>query len=216
MKKYLSKESLKGYKDFYKKKGLKALLKKLGWRVFVLVFVFYLIRDVVLYVIGPKVFLEFLASFGISSDVSYPFFGFVVIFLIVFWVYRSNKQLKIKIFRVASFFGALCIILGAFGSHLLQDTLESLDNKSTYSIAFTYHFFHTFLMITLGLLIHASNLKNIKRSFVFCVLGIFLFSGSLYLLSVTNIKWLGSLTPIGGFCFILSWFFLFLSFPDKK
>jgi len=216
MRKYLSKESLKEYKDIYKKKGLKALLKKLGWRVFALIFIFYLIRDIILYVIGPKIFLEILSSFGISSNVSYPFFGFLVFMLIVFWIYKVNKDLRLKIFRVASFLGASCVILGAFGAHLLNDTLDLLNNKSIYNTAVNYHFFHTFLILILGLLCTDSNMKNIKRSFTFCLLGIFLFSGSLYLLSLTDLKWLAALTPIGGACFIISWFFLFFCFKKKS
>tara|TARA_Y100001968_G_scaffold314892_1_gene340818 strand:- start:345 stop:995 length:651 start_codon:yes stop_codon:yes gene_type:complete len=216
MKKYLSKKSLKKYKDIYKKKGLKALLKTLGWRVFALVFLFYLVRDVILYVIGPKVFLEVLSSFGISSNVSYPFFGYFVFLLITFWIYKINKDLKLKIFRIASFLGASCVILGAFGAHLLNDILENLNNQSIYNTAVNYHFFHIFLMLTLGLLYNDSNLKYLKRSFIFCLLGIFLFSGSLYLLSLTDLKWLSTLTPIGGFCFIISWFFLFFCLKKKS
>ena len=58
---------------YINKKGLKALLKKLGWRVFALIFIYYLVRDIILYVIGPKIFLDILSKYGISTDVSYPF-----------------------------------------------------------------------------------------------------------------------------------------------
>ena len=73
MKKYFSRKSLNEYKEIYKQKGLKELLKKLGWRVFALIFIYYLVRDIILYVIGPKIFLDILSKYGISTDVSYPF-----------------------------------------------------------------------------------------------------------------------------------------------
>lgn len=215
MKKYLSKESLKEYKETYKKKGLKALLKKLGWKVFALIFVFYLVRDIILYVIGPKIFLDLLDSLGLSSDLTYPFFGYLIFLLIIFWIYKVNKDLRLKILRIGAFLGASCVILGAFGAHLLDDTLNHLDKKAIYNTAVNYHFFHTFLIIALGLLYNESNIKNIKRSFVFCLIGILMFSGSLYLFSLTDLKWLAAITPIGGVCFIISWFFLFFSFKKN-
>ena len=216
MKKYLSKESFKEYKDIYRKKGLKALLKKLGWRVFAFIFIFYLIRDIILYVIGPKIFLDILSSYGISTSVTYPFISFFVILLFTYLIFRYSQDIKIRILRTASFFGFLYVVLGAFGAHGLEDALLALGNESKYATAVDYHVYHTFLLLGLGLLSDKYNLKNIKRSFIFCLLGIFIFSGSLYLFSLTEIKWLVYLTPIGGFSFILAWFFLFLSVSKVK
>ena len=215
MKKYFSRKSLDEYKEIYKKKGLKALMKKLGWRIFAIIFLYYLVRDIILYVIGPKIFLDILSKYGISNDISYPFFTFFVILLLTILIYKTNKNLRLKIFRVGTFLGFLCVILGAFGAHLLNDKLELLNNKSIYATASSYHFFHVFLILILGLLYEKSNLKYLKLSFNFCLLGIFLFSGSLYLLSLTNIKWLASLTPLGGLFFIFSWFFLFFSYKKN-
>ncbi len=216
MKKYFSRKSLNEYKEIYKQKGLKALLKKLGWRVFALIFIYYLVRDIILYVIGPKIFLDILSKYGISTDVSYPFFSYFVIVLITIIIYKINKDQRIKILRIGAFLGFLCVILGAFGAHLLTGKLELLDNKSLYNTATSYHFFHVFLILILGILHNNSNLKYIKQSFIFCLLGIFLFSGSLYLLSLTDIKWLSAVTPIGGALLIVSWILLFFGVKKIK
>ena len=90
MKKYLSENSLKEYKKIYKEKGLKALLKKIGWKVFALVFLFYLIRDVILYIIGPKFLFDFLLILGLTKTILYPIFLFIIIFLLVLWIYKYN------------------------------------------------------------------------------------------------------------------------------
>jgi len=57
-----------------------------------------------------------------------------------------------------------CVIFGAFGAHLLDDILNHLDKKAIYNTAVNYHFFHTFLIIALGLLYNESNIKNIKTN----------------------------------------------------
>ena len=216
MRKYFSRQSLDEYKNIYKQKGLRALLKRLGWRVFALIFLYYLVRDIILYVIGPKIFLDILSKYGISSDISYPFFAFFVIILVTFLIYKTNKDQRLKMFRIGSFLGFLCVVLGAFGAHIFNEKLELLNNKSIYNTASFYHFFHVFLILILGLLYNNSNLKYLKQSFIFCLLGIFLFSGSLYLFSLTDIKWLAAITPIGGGFFIISWIILFFSVKKIK
>lgn len=101
---------------------------------------------------------------------------------------------------------AAAVILGAFGAHGLKDRLDPYSLEVYQKAAF-YHFTHA-----LGLLLLASlssqNLLNEaayqKIALLLCV-GIILFSGSLYLLAITGIKWLGAITPLGGTAFIISW-----------
>ena len=107
-------------------------------------------------------------------------------------------------------FCGLSIILGAFGAHSLKDKLSEYS-MSIFDKAVLYQFFHAFgiiLAFTLEFLI-----INFILSFsIWCfVIGIFLFSGSLYILAITDIKWLGMITPIGGVMFILGWFIMFVN-----
>ncbi|TAH04461.1 MAG: DUF423 domain-containing protein [Sphingobacteriales bacterium] len=109
----------------------------------------------------------------------------------------------------ASIFGLIAVILGAFGAHNLKK-IVSPNILSIWQTGIQYQFYHTFALLFL------SNLSNIKPkyinfSFYGFVLGIILFSGSLYLLALKDflgapwLKYLGPITPIGGLFFILGW-----------
>lgn len=101
--------------------------------------------------------------------------------------------------------GLLAVILGAFGAHALKGQLtESMLN--VYHIAVQYHFYHTFGLLAAGLLLLRlqSNIW-LNVSAVLFISGLILFSGSLYLLAVTGLHWLGAVTPVGGMCFIFAW-----------
>ena len=214
MKKYLSKKSLEEYKNIYKKEGIKSLLKKLGWKVFALVFIFYLIRDIILYIIGPKFLFDFFIMLGFNKNILYPTFIFLFISILIFFIYRFNKELKIKIFKVASFLGFLAILLGAFGAHGLKEILQEFDTIQTYKTASSYHFYTIFLMFFIGLMEKSLKTYYMKKSFLFALIGLFIFSGSLYLLSVTNIKFFGAFTPLGGLCLLISLCCLFFGFKS--
>lgn len=112
--------------------------------------------------------------------------------------------------------GALAVILGAFGAHALKALIspEALENWKT---AVNYQFIHT--LAILGLSFMPSKVRIIASSWCFG-LGILLFSGSLYLLSLREIiamplSFLGPITPIGGLLFISGWFLLLLSALKK-
>jgi uncharacterized membrane protein YgdD (TMEM256/DUF423 family) len=92
---------------------------------------------------------------------------------------------------------ALAVLLGAFGAHLLQPILIENSRESTFNTAINYLIFHA-----LGVLL--SGIKS-KLIALFFVSGIFIFSGSLIVLSITNIISLGALAPIGGSCFVIGW-----------
>ncbi len=120
-----------------------------------------------------------------------------------------------KIILTASFFGALAVILGAFGAHGLKNILAP-DQLSIWQKGVEYQFYHTFAMLYLSTFARYKN-KLISLSFIFFSLGIILFSGSLYLLAVRDvypvffIKYVGRVTPIGGVFFVMGWIGLFLA-----
>ena len=111
----------------------------------------------------------------------------------------------LKIGLVAgTFFAGLSIILGAFGAHALKDQLSEYS-ISIYEKAVLYQMFHALSILILTLIGQTVQNIDVSLSIWFFVLGIVFFSGSLYVLAVTNMKWLGMITPIGGAFFIAGW-----------
>ena len=115
------------------------------------------------------------------------------------------------IFYIASFLGALSIILGAFGTHMFEDYLLQNNRLNTFEIAIRYQFYHVFFLLFIGLVYEMFNKKILKYAFFLVLTGILLFSGSLYLICFTNNTFLGIITPFGGLALIMSWVCLFLS-----
>jgi uncharacterized membrane protein YgdD (TMEM256/DUF423 family) len=105
--------------------------------------------------------------------------------------------------RVAAFMGALAVILGAFGAHSLRELLEQNGRTAVWEKAVFYHFVHAVMLFVLAM-------RNpLQRAPWFCFLiGIVIFSGSLYALAVSNIAMLGAITPFGGISFIVGWLWL--------
>ena len=104
--------------------------------------------------------------------------------------------------------GAIAVGLGAFGAHGLEGRLTE-DLLATYQTAVSYQLYHTLALIAVVLAIGRwpdSKLPTIS-GWLF-VGGIVVFSGSLYLLVITGISWLGAITPIGGVAFIAGWLLL--------
>jgi uncharacterized membrane protein YgdD (TMEM256/DUF423 family) len=120
-----------------------------------------------------------------------------------------------RIIITASIFGALAVGLGAFGAHSLKKIL-SPEQMDIWHTAVQYHFYHTFALLFLSTFARFKN-KIINFSAYCFSIGIFLFSGSLYLMALKNIlvtssaNVLGPITPIGGLFFILGWLSLFLA-----
>ena len=105
--------------------------------------------------------------------------------------------------RIAALAGALAVALGAFGAHSLRDLLSHNNTEHIWQTAVFYHFIHAVMLFVLAM-------RNpLPRVPWFCFLtGIAIFSGSLYLLAVTDVHWLGAITPIGGISFIVGWVWL--------
>ncbi len=96
----------------------------------------------------------------------------------------------------------LAIVIGAFGAHGLKDILDEYG-KDVFFKANFYHFVIAFTVLILCL----AQVSHLKVSVILLLVGSFIFSGSLYLLAITGIKWLGAITPIGGTIMILVIFF---------
>ncbi|TAE44872.1 MAG: DUF423 domain-containing protein [Cytophagia bacterium] len=119
--------------------------------------------------------------------------------------------MKIFIF-LGSLLGGLAVALGAFGAHALKDVLVANARLDTYELAVKYQFYHALLLIIIGILGVYLPEKWLYYAGYSIIGGIFIFSGSLYILALTNIKWLGAITPIGGLLFLIGWgILIFLS-----
>ena len=101
---------------------------------------------------------------------------------------------------------AIAVILGAFAAHALKDYLDHYS-KDVYKTGNLYHFIHSIALIMIGLLQEQFNLDLTNSAYSF-LLGMVIFSGSLYSLALTGIKGLGAITPVGGVLFIVGWCYL--------
>lgn len=116
-----------------------------------------------------------------------------------------------KVFlSIASVLGALSVGIGAFGAHGLKKVLEANGRLETFETAVKYQFYHTLAIFLLGLLFTQMSNKSLEWAGWSFLAGIFVFSGSLYILSLTGITKWGAVTPIGGVFFIVGWVFLLL------
>jgi uncharacterized membrane protein YgdD (TMEM256/DUF423 family) len=96
------------------------------------------------------------------------------------------------------------VVLGAFAAHGLKSKLsESL--LTTFQTGVQYQMYHSLALILLVVLYRQVPQSLLLYSAGFMFAGIVLFSGSLYLLALTQIKWFGPITPLGGVCFIVGW-----------
>ena len=105
----------------------------------------------------------------------------------------------------------ISVAAGAFGAHALKQVLDT-DMLAVYHTAVDYQFFHSIGLIVIGILHKVSPRQSHSFSASAMLAGIILFSGSLYILSTTGIKWLGMITPAGGICFLAAWLTLALSY----
>lgn len=102
--------------------------------------------------------------------------------------------------RLAAVLGFIAVALGAFGAHGLKATLAANGTAAIWETAAHYHLVHAAVLLALGL--HGSASRLAVRLFA---AGIVIFSGTLYVLAVTNVKWLGAITPLGGLCLLGGW-----------
>lgn len=108
-----------------------------------------------------------------------------------------------------SAFGALTVMIGAFGAHALAAKLAETNRTATFETAVKYQMYHTLALLLLGILMFWVQHSAFNVAAVCFVAGILVFSGSLYILSLTGITWLGAITPIGGLLMIIGWASMF-------
>lgn len=106
--------------------------------------------------------------------------------------------------KIAAFFGFTAVLLGAFGAHALKATLLSMGTESTWKTASLYHLSHAIVLLVIAL-----AAPQMRKAFAFFTIGLLLFSGSLYLLSLYSLPWLGPITPLGGLLLMGGWITLF-------
>ncbi len=102
--------------------------------------------------------------------------------------------------RIAAVSGFLVVALGAFGAHGLKEMLTANGTLDIWEKAVLYHMFHT-----LAILLLASRPTVNTGAAVCFLIGMIIFCGSLYGLAITNIRWLGAITPLGGLGFLIGW-----------
>jgi uncharacterized membrane protein YgdD (TMEM256/DUF423 family) len=111
-------------------------------------------------------------------------------------------------FQIAAACGFLAVALGAFGAHGLKSMLSSQGTADIFETAVRYQFFHALAMLVVA------RLRPFPAPVWWCFLiGIIIFSGSLFVLALTGLKWLGAITPIGGVAFLAGWLLLVFRAP---
>lgn len=121
----------------------------------------------------------------------------------------TEKTTMAKLFLIiGALNAALTVMLGAFAAHGLKAQLSEYS-LSVFQTGVQYHFYHALGLLLVGLIAQQNPATSgFTVSGWLMVAGIVIFSGSLYVLAITDIRWLGAITPVGGVCFIASWLWL--------
>ena len=112
---------------------------------------------------------------------------------------------------VGASLAGLAVLLGAFGAHALKSKV-SPEDLLIFETGVRYHMYHALGLLFIGIVGFQVSQDLIQIPAYLFTAGILIFSGSLYLLVLTNTRWLGPITPIGGLCFIAGWFLLAFNF----
>lgn len=99
----------------------------------------------------------------------------------------------------------LGVLIGAFGAHALATTLELHGTRATYETGVQYQLVHALALILLGVLSGREGSAKLDWAGKLMIIGIALFSFSLYVLALTGVRILGAITPFGGLCFLIAW-----------
>jgi uncharacterized membrane protein YgdD (TMEM256/DUF423 family) len=106
-------------------------------------------------------------------------------------------------FFLGSLFGGLAVVFGSFGAHALKARLTP-ELVATFETGVRYQMYHALALLVVALMPPGRPVLTVG-GWLF-VVGILLFSGSLYVLTLSGIRWLGAITPVGGTAFIIGWF----------
>ncbi len=105
---------------------------------------------------------------------------------------------------LGAIFAFLGVAAGAFGAHSVKALLTQ-DMLAVYETAVRYQMYHALALVIVGWADHRGRTASLRLAGWLFVLGILLFSGSLYVLSLSGIRWLGAVTPLGGVSFLAGW-----------
>ena len=105
---------------------------------------------------------------------------------------------------IATVYGFAAVALGAFGAHALKPVLTDYT-RGIYQTAVDYQFYHALALLAAGLLQLHLNHRGFRLAGLCFSLGVLLFSGSLYVLALSGIHWLGAVTPVGGLLMLSGW-----------
>jgi uncharacterized membrane protein YgdD (TMEM256/DUF423 family) len=111
--------------------------------------------------------------------------------------------------QAGAILGLLGVAFGAFGAHALEKMLEASGSTATFETAVKYQFYHALVLILIGLLFKEIPTKVMTYSGYCMLVGVLIFSGSLYTICFTGIKMFGAVAPIGGTLLIAGWGLLF-------
>lgn len=111
--------------------------------------------------------------------------------------------------------GFLSVAFGAFGAHAIKQVLSS-DLMAIYQTAVSYQMYHSLGLILVGLIYQHQQHYLIKVAGWLMLCGAIIFSGSLYILTLTDTRWLGAITPVGGTLLLSAWLLLGLGASRKK
>lgn len=114
-------------------------------------------------------------------------------------------------FIVAAISGALAVLLGAFGAHLLKQMIAP-EMLEIYKTGVQYQFYHTFALLAVAILGRQHPSQMVKWAGYLFIAGTVIFSGFLYLLAITGIKMLGMVVPVGGVSLVAAWICLLFHF----
>lgn len=113
----------------------------------------------------------------------------------------KNKVLVV----VSGILGFLAVSFGAFGAHILKDKI-SAEFLIVFQTGVLYHFIHTIVITIIAIV----NERRFFKAAIFMIIGIILFSFSLYIYSVTQIKVFAMITPLGGISFLIGWLMIII------
>lgn len=124
--------------------------------------------------------------------------------------------------KTGVFLAALAVIVGAYGAHAIRDVVEEKDMQ-VFETAVKYQFYHALAIILFSLSYRRLNQKFLVFSLILMILGILIFSGSLYMLATVSLwgndsyRVLGAVTPVGGLSLIMGWMLIFFKgFSDDE
>ncbi len=134
---------------------------------------------------------------------------------------KKINELKNNWLFLGALFLFLAVAIGAFGAHGLTKLLSG-KAMATFKTGVTYHFYHGFALLIVGLCQSHGELSGIdpspslKRAGAFFTAGILLFSFNCYFYALTKVKFLAMIVPLGGFAFLIGWSFLIVNFYKRK